>query len=166
MAGFQPDVQANAVLSSEVIALVKSQQTVKVIATSDGEGVPHVVVKATIGVNDRGNLTLVELIESSATGRNLVRSIWYERTVSILAIGGDGHAVQIKGIPERAHVRGPVYRAAYEVFSKLYPGTDPAAVWEIRPIEVIDQSWQSRLADENRKHPYFLHLDKIAKKSA
>jgi len=88
-------------LGQEVIELLRDPQTLKVLATVDERGVPHVVVKGSLSVNLDGDLQVLELLETSRTNRNLVRSIWYDRRVAILLKGQDGRSFQIKGLPIR-----------------------------------------------------------------
>jgi hypothetical protein len=103
------------------------------------------------------------LLESSRTNRNLVRGIWYDRPVAVLLTGQGDRSFQIKGVPIKAHVSGPIYQRHYKIARERLGDVDLAAVWVIRPDEIIDQSWTTRSQEERNKHPTFTHLDRLVK---
>ena len=150
-------------LWNEALGALRDKEAIKVIATVDESGTPHVTPKATIEVDEQGKVYFVELIESSRTGRNLVRALWRNQTVSVLVIAPSGAVLQCKGTPVRSLITGEIFRQAYLKAVSEYPGADPAAVWEIELTEITDQSWKKRIEEEGVKHPYFLHLDRIAR---
>jgi hypothetical protein len=150
-------------LSPELVALIRRDDTIKIVATVDERGVPHAVRKGSLTVDEAGKMLFVELIESSRTGRNLLRGLWFEKSCSILVLGPDDEAYEIEGTPLNVHISGPVYQHAYVQYKLRYPGSDPAAVWVIRPDRVVDQSWSVRMAEEHQRHPQFLHLDRLVK---
>jgi len=144
-----------------VIALLEDRQTLKVVATVDGNGVPHAVVKGSLRANQEGYLQWLELIETSQSNRNLVRSIWFDRPVAVLIKGQDGRSFQIKGVPIKAHVSGPVFQKHYAEVRARLGDVDLAAVWIIRPDTVIDETPAVRLQEEHSAHPNFTHLDRL-----
>ncbi len=149
-------------LGKDLIELFRDSETVKVLATVDENGSPHAVVKQSIEPGEDGNLVHLELLESSRTGKNLLRSLWFGRKVSVTVIGKGGRSYQIKGRPVRSIIAGPVFRQNYEKIRERDPDADLAAVWIIEPEEVIDESFSVRLAEEKAAHPLTLHLDRIA----
>jgi hypothetical protein len=149
-------------LSQDIIDLLNDQDTVKVLATVDGKGVPHAVFKQSLHLGSDGRIHSLELIESSTTGRNLVGSIWFERKASILLRGTDGRSVQIKGRVLKYHVSGALFQQHYLAVRERLGDVDLAGVWVIEPELVIDQSYRKRLATEDALHPDFIHLDRIA----
>lgn len=50
-------------LNQEIIELLTDKETVKVLATTDVNGVPHVVIKQTLQLGEDGNLVYLELLE-------------------------------------------------------------------------------------------------------
>lgn len=150
-------------LAKEVIELLNDKETVKVLATTDEKGVPHAVIKQTFGVGEDGNLTYLELLESSQTNKNLVRSIWFNRKVAVTLKGKDGVSYQIKGKPVRAIISGLEFQKHYVSIRERLGDVDLASVWVIEPEEVINQSYQVRKAHEEATRPYFKHLDRLAK---
>jgi hypothetical protein len=157
--------QMSVTLTDKVVELLADQETVKVLATTDRYGVPHAVVKQSLHADENGQLVYLELLESSQTNKNLVHSIWFNKTVAVLLKGKEGISYQIKGTPVRALVSGPVFQKNYvEIRKKLGDGdVDLAAVWIIEPQEVIDESYQARRQQEEELHPHFKHLDRIAR---
>ena len=150
------------VLDSAVRELLGDPATVKILATVDEEGVPHVVAKGSLRLGEDGNLLHLELLERSRTNRNLVHSLWLDRLVSILLVGSGGRSYQILGLPRRVHVSGPVYQTHYQAVREKLGDVDLAGVWIIEPRKVIDQAWRTRLAAEEGLGQGLLHLDRIA----
>ena len=152
-----------AALTPDIIALLDDDATLKVLATVDADGFPHVVEKRSLHYGGDGVLHYLELLETSATNRNLVRSIWFGGKVAIGLIGADGRTVQIKGRPVKTHITGPLYQRHYERSRALLGDVDLASVWVIEPDEVIDQSFGARKSREEALHPDFVHLDRLAR---
>ncbi len=152
-------------LDERVIALLRDAESVKVLATVDADGTPHVVVKQSLSADEAGNLVHLELLESSRTNRNLVRAIWFGGRVAVTVRRGDA-CWQIKGRPVRAHVAGPVFQREYARLRERLGDVDLAAVWVIEPEEAVDQAWRERAQREASAHPHFVHLDRIRREPA
>lgn len=150
-------------LEQNVIDLLKDNKTIKVIATSDKNGVPHVVFKGSIGTDAEGNITYLELLESSKTNSNLVNSIWFKRKVAITAKAEDGTSIQIKGTPIQCAITGPLFEHHYKLVREKLGDVDLAAVWVIEPEEVREETFQVRKEEEEHNHPLLIHLDRLAK---
>lgn len=152
-------------LSPEIVALFDDPESVRVLATLDEDGSPHAVVKQSLRVGEDGNLFHLELLESSRTNRNLIRSIWFDRKVAVVVTGRDGQSFQIKGKPVKVHIAGGLFRKRYREARERFGDVDPAAVWIIQPEEVTEETFAARSAEEAHRHPYFVHLDRLAKES-
>lgn len=157
------DPMTQLTLDAETISFFNDPNTTKVLGTVDSNGVPHVVVKQSAHIAEDGNIHYLELIESSRSNANMVRSIWFDGTVSFTAIADEARAIQIKGKPIKAHITGPLFLKHYEELQEEKPGADLAAVWVIKPEKIIDQHPERRRAAEAEKHPHFVHLDRLAK---
>jgi hypothetical protein len=149
-------------LTPEIIALLDDENTHKILATVDGDGVPHVVEKRSLHHGGDGAIHYLELLETSVTSRNMVRSIWFGAKVAI-ALNSDGRSVQIKGRPVKSHITGPLYQRHYQRMREKLGDVDLAAVWVIEPDEVIDQSFDARRRREEALHPDFAHLDRLVR---
>jgi len=147
-------------LNDELVALLRDEQTSKVLATVDADGTPHAVVKQSLTVSDDGRLVHHELLESSRTNKNLLRAIWFGGRVSVTVRRGD-ESWQVKGRPVRAHVAGPLFQREYVRVRERLGDVDLAAVWVIEPEEAVDQSFSRRKDREESAHPHFVHLDRI-----
>lgn len=156
----------SAILSAEVIELINDPETTKVLATIDGEGRPHVVVRNSLHVGDDGGIHLLELLETSATGRNLLGSLWFDRKVAIGLEGKDGRHVQIKGRPVKSLVSGPIYLRHYLQVRERLGDVDLAAVWIIEADEVRDENFATHKARQDAERPTFIHLDRLARQEA
>jgi hypothetical protein len=150
-------------LTKEIIDLLAESDTTKVLATLDADGFPHVVVKQSLQPGEDGSILYLELLESSRTNKNLVRSIWYDRSVAIALKGKDGRSWQIKGKPVKTHITGPLFLEHYTAVRERLGDVDLAAVWVIEPKEIINETFAVRREEEERNHPFFTHLDRLAK---
>lgn len=147
-------------LNDTVKDLLKSKDTVKVLATKDKYGTVHAVFKGSISVNDAGNITLIEVLESSQTNRNLTHAIWFNEHVSVLLKDNTGNSYQIKGIPYADHTVGPEYEEVYKNLIARNPDADVAGYWEIIPDEVRLETFKDRLQEEIETLPILGHADK------
>jgi general stress protein 26 len=152
-------------LSDEVKELLQDKDTLKVLATTGEDGVPHVVIKGTLHVGEDGNLVYLELLESSRTNKNLVRSIWFDRKVAVALQGKGGESYQIIGKPVKALITGPVFQKHYVSIRERLGDVDLATVWIIEPEKVTDQRYSARRREEETLHPTFIHLDRLAKRA-
>ena len=152
-------------LSDDIIELFADGETTKVLATLDADGFPHAVVKQSLQPAEDGLIIYLELLESSRTNKNLVRSLWFDQRVAIALRGKDGRSWQVKGKPVKTHITGPLFQKHYSAVREKLGDVDLAAVWVIEPEEVIEESFAVRKAEEERKHPFFTHLDRLAKQS-
>lgn len=152
-------------LSTEIADLLDSQDTAKILATVDEHGHPHAVVKKSLHRGDDGNIHLLEILESSDTGRNLLRALWFDGKVSISLLGKDNRQAQIKGKPLKCHVSGPFYQHHYVKLRERLGDVGLAAVWVIEPEEVIDASFAERQARQAAERPTLTHLDRLLKKT-
>lgn len=148
----------------EVVRLLNDRDTVKVLATTDDQGTPHAVVKQSLRLEE-GNLVYLELLESSQTQKNLTRSIWFNRKVSVTLKGKGGQSWQIKGKPVKAIVAGEIFEKNYLAVRERLGDVDLAAVWVIRPEEVVNETYGVRKAQQEANRPILTHLDRLAKKS-
>ncbi len=150
-------------LNKEIIALFSSDDSTKVLATVNEQGYPHAAAKPYILVDDDGNLLYLELVESSLTQKNLVRSIWFDQKVSISVSDKSGQSWQIKGKPVKTLITGPVFLHHYRDVRQRLGDVGLSAVWVIEPEEVINENILVRHAEEELAHPVFRHLDRLAK---
>ncbi len=150
-------------LSENIIRLLRDPETVKVLATTDPSGAPHVVFKGSVSVDEEGRLYVLELLESSQTNRNLVHSLWFNRKVAVSLRSKHGESYEIKGVPLQCIITGPVFEKYYRLVRERLGDIDLAAVWFLTPEEVRNETFQVRYTEETEAHPLFLHLDRIAK---
>jgi hypothetical protein len=149
-------------LRQQIAVLLEDPATVATIATLDESGAPRSVPSPFLRQDAAGRLVHLELLETSTTHRNLLRSIWFDKPVSITLIGRNGQVLVIAGTPHKAHVSGPLFSDYYrEVRSKL-DDADLAAVWLIEPGQIRDETYVTRKAREEELHPFHLHLDRLA----
>lgn len=144
----------------ELVAAFGDERAVKVLATVDADGTPHAVVKGSLRLRADGTLVHLELLESSHTNKNLLRALWFGGRVAVTVVRGL-RSWQIIGRPVRAHVAGPSFQEEYVRVRERLGDVDLAAVWELQPETVVDQSPVRRRREEEEAHPGFLHLDRI-----
>lgn len=151
-------------LPTEVIDLLQDPETVKALATVDEKGHPHMVFKGSLIALEDGSIAYVEALESSQTNRNMLRGLWFDKDVAVSLRGKDGASYQIKGKPARYVITGPLYKQFFLAMrERMGPDGDIAGVWVISPEEVKNESFAVRKKEEEEKHPYFRHFDRLRK---
>jgi hypothetical protein len=150
-------------LTQEVIDLLAANGTSKVLATTDEKGFPHAVAGVPLRVDEQGRLLYLEYFESSVTNKNLTRSIWFDGNVAIALSDTSGQTIQIKGRPVKNHITGTLFLKYYREVSAEQGNVNLAAVWEIEPLEVTNESDVLRRELESKIRPFLSHLDRIAR---
>lgn len=150
------------IISQETIAFINSKSTHKVLATTGKDGSPHVVLKESFFYED-GKLMYLELLEASLTNKNMIYSLWFDKKISINFFDKSGKSIQIKGKPVKAIVAGAVFEKYYEQIQAKDKDSDLAAVYFIEIDDVMEETYQIRRCDYEKKHPLYMHIDRIAK---
>lgn len=146
----------------DLAALLASPFVTAIISTLDETGAPHAVPSPFLRLDERGFLVHPELLETSTSHRNLVRSIWFERPVGVTLAAGDGRVAVIRGRAHKAHISGPFFSEQYRSLRERLGDVDLAAVWLIEPQEISDETYRTRKAREEELHPFHRHLDRLA----
>lgn len=153
-------------LRNAIGSLLKEPATVASIATLDENGAPLSVPSPFLRLDDDGRLVHLELLETSTTHRNLLRSIWFERPVSVTVIGSDNRVLVTTGRTYKALVSGPLFSEYYREVRARLGDADLAAVWLIEPEQIRDETYAVRKEREEALHPFHLHLDRLAVRHA
>lgn len=149
-------------LRNEIGTLLKDPASAATIATLDENGAPCSVPSPFLRLGDNGRLVHLELLETSTTHRNLVRSIWFERPVSVTLTGSDGRVLVATGQAVKAHVSGPLFSDYYREVRARLGDADLAAVWLIEPLQVRDETYRVLKEREEERYPFHRHLDRLA----
>jgi uncharacterized protein len=147
-------------LNAEILQLLDDPTTTKVVATTDEFGIPYAITSSFLQAGAQGELVHLELQEKSATNRNLLRSLWFDKKVSVTLAAPDGRSFVIQGKPVRALISGPVFRGHYQNLRALLDA-DLAAVWLIEPEQVVNESYAVRQREEEERFPFSVHLDRL-----
>ncbi len=88
-------------------------------------------------MDESGELQYAELFEASRSYRNVTASLWFDKKVSVLILGPNREAYEVRGSVRRILIAG---RKFEQVYRKLREekGFDIAAVVTITPEEVED----------------------------
>jgi len=151
-----------AILSEEIGRTLGDRETIVALATVGSDGAAHVAYKDSFRYRGDGNIEYDEIIETSQTNKNLVYSIWFEKTVSLSILTKDRRSYLIKGRPVQAVISGRKFREHYTSIRERLGDVDLSAVWVIEPISVQEQSLGKRRAEEESAHPLLRHLDRLA----
>ncbi len=148
-------------LEQKILTLLDDIGTVKVVATVGEDGTPHAVVSPFLQWDEDGRLIHLELLETSPTNRNLLRSLWFDRNVAVNLSGKDGRNFLIKGKPVKALISGPIFSRYYEQVRQKLGDADLAAVWFIEPGQVVNETYAERKIEEETEYPFSIHLDRL-----
>ncbi|HEY3491220.1 MAG TPA: hypothetical protein VGK27_14020 [Candidatus Deferrimicrobiaceae bacterium] len=147
-------------LPEELVNLLRDIESIKVVATLDGEGAPHAVVKGSLTTLDGETIAFNEGLETNISNKNLVRSIWFDRKVAINVTKGPV-SYQIKGKPYRYLITGSIFKQfLLKARERRGPTADIAGVWIVTPEEVRNESpgFRRKQAEEERGQ-FHSHLD-------
>lgn len=147
-------------IPDEIKIYLKQQKTKKVLATKDKDGNIHAVFKGSIDIDKDGNITLLEILESSQTNKNLTFSLWFKERVSIVFCAEDGTSYQIKGYPYKAISLGPDFEKKYTELIEKNSDLDLSGIWVIIPDEIRKETFAERLWEEREKYPILGHADR------
>jgi hypothetical protein len=152
-------------ISEELQKIMNAPDSVKVIASVDLEGRPHVVAKGSIGFTDTGQIRYLEFFENSRTNKNLLVSLWYDKPVAINVIAPDRRSFQIKGRAVRSIIAGREFEKYYIQAQARDPENDLSSIYLIDIEEVIEQTYRVRRREEVERNPLYTHLDRLVKKA-
>jgi hypothetical protein len=153
----------NEILTTDVLRCLDDERTIKVVVTSDDDGVPHPAVKESLRAED-GNLVYLDFIESSRANRHMTAALWFDKKVSVLILSADGRSFKITARPLRAVVNTKRFEGYYREAKEKYD-LDLAAAWVLQPLEVSEGTLRKRVEEEARHRAYFNHLDRLAGKT-
>jgi len=139
-------------LPEEIIKALNDPETVKVLTTTQRDGSPHAAVKNSLAALDENTLAYLELFELSRTYNNMLHHFWDKRMVSVVVHNARRNInYQIKGLPERLLIEGDVWQHFLGDAWKVLPEANPAGVWLITPLEIMDQSYPAMLEEMDRR---------------
>lgn len=150
------------VISEELREIIEDPGTLKVIAATDRDGVPHVVFKGTLHVEEN-NFVFYDMLQSSQINKNLVSSIWYDKKVAINILSKDFRSFHIIGTPEKSVTAGKNFEGIYQSLREKRGDVDLNAIWYIKPEEIKEVTFKVRKAEEEENFPLLKHLDRIVK---
>jgi hypothetical protein len=127
-------------LSEELLGLLKDTESIKVVGTIDGDGIPHLVVKGSLTSLDDKTIVFVEGFEGSFTNENLIRSVALDKKVAINITKGL-LSYQVKGRPHQYIKSDLVFQ---QMLSRIRERRGPdaviAGVWAVIPEVVRNES--------------------------
>ena len=148
-------------LFPELLEVLAQPGTHKVIATLDEGGSPYAVPSPFLHARPDGLLVHFELLETSATNHNLLRGLWFDRKLAVTLVGAEGQTFVIKAVPAKTEISGQAFSRAFEAVRSVLGDADLAAVWLLRPLAVVDETYTRRKLDEEERHPFSIHLDRL-----
>lgn len=138
----------------EIGKALKDPQTVKMLTTTDEEGTPHTVCKSSVSLLEDGLIAYCELIETCQTQRNMLRNQWAKKQVAISLFNPKtGASHQIKGLPYKFVMHGPIWLRFLAEVRKMIPDADPSGVWLIIPKEARNEDYELRRSEEAKRRP-------------
>jgi hypothetical protein len=148
-------------LNAAILQLLDQPTTTRVVATVDESGKPYAAASPFLHAGEGGQLVHLELLEKSATNRNLLRSLWFDTKVSVALVSPDGSSYVIPGRPVKALISGPVFRGYYQQVRAQLGDADLATVWLIEPEAAVNETYAVRKLEEEERFPFSVHLDRL-----
>ncbi len=150
-----------AIISEKLKEYINAKDTLKVVASIDKNGVPHIVFKGSLHVNEDGNIEFYEILESSRNNQNFVHSIWFDKKVAVNILTSDRKSYEIVGKPLKSVTAGKVFEKVYVSLREQRGDVDLAAIWTIEPEVVKEETFVVRVQEDEEKYPLLKHLDRL-----
>ena len=151
-----------AVISEELKEIISRPGTLKVVAATDHEGVPHITYKGSLHV-ENDELVFYDLLQSSQINKNLVDSIWYDKKVAVNILSEDKRSFHIVGVLDKSVTAGRYFQSIYTSLREKKGDVDLNAIWYIKPEEIKEITFAVRKEEEEREYPILRHIDRLAK---
>ncbi len=150
-------------LQKSILQTLLDPQSVKFLLTCNRQALPHATFLKKIEVTEEGSLIVLAQDEFSPLNQELLYSLWFDQWVTLNLQAPDGRVQELALRPQKCLITGPVFSHYYQLVRQEDPRADLASVWLLTPEQVHDYTeatWRKRAEEE---HPFFLHLDRIAK---
>jgi hypothetical protein len=155
-----------AVLDEALVHLLQDKDALKIIGSVGKDGIPDLSIAQLLDIDADSNIRYFELLEHSRTNQNLTYSLWFNRSIAILAAGADGRHLEVIGTPVRAIITGEDFEKAYIKAQNQYGnGTTLSTLWLIRPESVHDKRYAVQKAEEQKNNPFLSFLDQHIKEN-
>jgi len=139
-------------LPKDIIEAVSDPETMKVLTTTQPSGSPHAVFENSLTVLNDSTLAYLELFELSQTFSNMLHHYWDQSKVSVAIYDAKRHIhCQIKGLPKRLLIEGPVWQLFLGEVWKTLPDANPAGVWLISPEEITDHTYAAMVTEMQKR---------------
>jgi len=149
-------------LNTTLTELIRQPDTLKILATSDEAGTPHIEIKEWADIDGEDHLVLREHGEYSRSNRNLVSSLWFKRSALLHLHAADGRSFALRTRPYKAVIAGPLFEAHYRELRAQSASEGLATVWLFDIEEITDEAPAARRAREEAGRLPLQHLDAIA----
>jgi hypothetical protein len=150
------------IINKDIQQILSAPTTIKLIATINEQGIPHIEEKSSVFVDNEDRILLIEEEEHSRTNLNLVRTLWFDQR-AVLYILGDDRRFEIVLRPYKVHISGPIFESYYRRELAKSPDNELSGVWILIPESVTEESFAGRIQRENSGRIPLTHLDRIAK---
>ncbi len=149
------------ILTKELRELLTQPGTLKSIATVGKNGVPHVVYKGSLHVEE-DQLVFDEILESSQNNKNLVYSLWFGKKVAVNILGSDKTSYEVIGTLEKVITCGRKFEKEYVAIQEKIPDGELSGIWYIQPESVKNVTFAVRKEEQDKTYPVLYHLDRLA----
>jgi hypothetical protein len=146
--------------------LLADPSVIKVLATTDEDGTPHLAFDDSLHVDADGRLVYLEFEEFSRTNRNLVRALWFSRRVTVQTWEPEGRRFEARARPYKCLIAGPRYEEYYRAGLSRRDDTGLASVWLIDIDEITEETPHVRAARDGEGRIPLIHLDRLARPDA
>ncbi|HWQ77674.1 MAG TPA: hypothetical protein VN381_02600 [Anaerovoracaceae bacterium] len=150
-------------LPQELIELLDKPDSVKVLGTLNADGSPRLAINKSLTTLDGKTLILSEELEKTLSNKNLVRSIWFDKRVSVYISNGPV-AYEVRASVNRCFIIGGQFVEMLTRARKEYgPDADITDAWELIPREVVNVSPEVVRREQQLLHPFLdIHLDRAS----
>lgn len=154
------------VISEELKNIIADEDTLKVVSTIGKNGVPHVVYKGSLHVNEDGNIEYYELLESAKDNQNFIYSLWFDKKIAINILSKEKKSFEIIGKPVRSITSGKKFLDTYAALKETRGNSsDLGAIQIIQVEEIREETYTVRKKEDEEAYPILKHIDRLVKES-
>ncbi len=153
-------------LNAQLKEIISNPSTVAVISAVGKDGNLYTQVSSKLQAVSDTRLAFWELLETSQVHKNILYSLWFDKTVVLTLIAPDGTNYVVNLKPYQALIAGQDFESYYnQALEEFGEDTDLSTIWYLDVLSYTEESYQVARKREREEHPYLTHFDHIVKKA-
>jgi hypothetical protein len=119
---------------------IMDPDTVKILATIDKNGVPHLSFQNSLRLRGDSELEYDEFHDNSINNMNMFHAVWANKIIILNLRTMDWRGFKVAAKPKRAVTSGEEFLERSQAVKTARRGSDLGTVWVIEPLSYIEVS--------------------------